>query len=111
MTTLAPAPGNSPADGPRSRRRIAAVAACAALLVPAGLAVTAVEASAAAKYYSSCDDLHKDFKYGVAKSRRAAKKQVRDGYHRPAYGKKAKGVYRENHSRLDADDDGTACES
>lgn len=111
MNTLSPTLSPTQYGAPVARRRIAAVAACAALLAPAALAVTAVEASAAGRYYSSCDDLHRDFTYGVARSRRAANKQVRDGYHRPAYGKRAKSVYRTNHSRLDADDDGTACES
>lgn len=72
---------------------------------------TAAPEPAAAKYYSSCDNLHRDFKYGVARSRKAANKQVRDGYHRPAFGSKARGIYKANYSRLDRDRDGTACEA
>lgn len=94
------------------KKTITALIASLALTAPAAVAaVTAAPAHAAGKYYSSCDKLHKDFKYGVAKSRRAAKKQVLDGYHRPAFGPKARGVYKTNHARLDADDDGTACEA
>jgi hypothetical protein len=62
-------------------------------------------------YYSSCDRLHRDFQYGVARSERAARKQVRDGYHKPAYGPRARSVYQTNHARLDRDGDGTACEA
>lgn len=49
--------------------------------------------------------------HGVAKSRTAAARAVRDGYSRPAYGPRARAVYWENHSRLDRDNDGTACEN
>lgn len=62
------------------------------------------------KYYSSCDKLTKDFKHGVAKSRKAAQQQVNQGYGRPSFTSKAKSVYRTNKSRLDRDNDGTACE-
>lgn len=87
-----------------------AVGALLAAPVAAVLATTA-PAHAAGKYYSSCDALHKDFKHGVAKNARSASKQVRDGYGRPATGKKAKAVYATNSSRLDRDKDGTACEA
>lgn len=94
------------------KKTISAIIASLALTAPVAVSVaTAGPAQAAGKYYSSCDKLHRDFEHGVAKNRRAAKKQVRDGYHRPAFGPKARGVYKTNHSRLDADDDGTACEA
>ncbi len=82
------------------------------LAAPATIAVSAsAPASAAGTYYSSCDDLHRDFAHGVALDQRSAAKQIRDGYGRPATGKRAKAVYRTNSSRLDRDRDGTACES
>lgn len=88
------------------------VAAAALVLSGVGVATAAITgtAGAAAPYYSSCDNLHQDWPKGVAKSRRAAAKQVRQGNKRPAYGPRARKIYWENHSRLDADDDGTACE-
>ena len=61
-------------------------------------------------HYKNCTALNKDFKHGVAKSKKAAQKQVNQGYGRPAYGEHAKDVYWENHKNLDRDDDGTACE-
>lgn len=91
------------------RKTIAAVAVLS-LASPAAMLATAGTAEAAGKSYSSCANLAKDFKYGVAKSRAAADKQVRDGYSRPAFGPKARAVYKRNQSRLDRDGDGTACE-
>ena len=46
----------------------------------------------------------------MAKSHTAAVRQVRSGYGMPAYGSLAQKVYWKNHSRLDRDKDGTACE-
>jgi hypothetical protein len=62
-------------------------------------------------YYASCRALHRDFPHGVAKGRRAAAKQVRDGFGRPAFGPHAREVYWANHRSLDPDRDGTACEA
>jgi hypothetical protein len=62
-------------------------------------------------YYRTCRTLHKDFEHGVARSRKAAAKQVREGYGRPAYGSYARQVYSVNERRLDRDQDGTACEA
>lgn len=88
------------------------IAAAALVAAPVAVVVTAtIPAEAAGKYYSSCDNLHKDFKHGVAKNSRSAAKQVRDGYGRPATGRKAKAAYNANYTRLDRDRDGTACEA
>lgn len=92
------------------KRALATVVVIASTITVAH-AVTPGSAAAGGRYYSSCDDLHRDYAHGVAKSRAAANKQVRDGYGRPAYNSQARAVYRENHSRLDRDDDGTACEA
>ncbi|MCL8026037.1 excalibur calcium-binding domain-containing protein [Nocardioides bruguierae] len=79
-------------------------AAVAALMVGS---LTAVAAPAqAATDFANCDAMHKVYKYGVAKSKRAAKRQVRSGHYRPAVRLK---VYRAN-TESDADKDGTACE-
>lgn len=82
-------------------------------LVAVALAVSTLTLATPAEaglYYPRCDALAKDYKHGVAKSRKAAMKQVRQGYGRPAYGKRAKKVYWHNYKRLDRDRDGTACE-
>lgn len=60
--------------------------------------------------YANCTALARDYKHGVAKSRKAAMKQVRQGYGRPAYGTRAKKVYWANYKSMDRDRDGTACE-
>jgi hypothetical protein len=92
-------------------KRLVGSAIALILTAPVSVALTTTAADAASLYYSSCDNLHKDYRHGVAKSRRAAMKQVKQGYGRPAYGKRAKRVYWENESRLDRDGDGTACEA
>jgi hypothetical protein len=84
------------------------------ILMTAFLAVTmtgvpnavAVPNAVTAKSYPNCDALHKRWVYGVAKSRRAARRQVRTGHYKPHV---SRAGYRAN-SDLDADGDGTACE-
>jgi Excalibur calcium-binding domain len=80
------------------------------LATPAGIALTASSADAASLDYSSCSKLTVKFHHGVAKSRTAATRQVRQGYGVPAYGSLAQKVYWKNYKRLDRDRDGTACE-
>ena len=94
------------------RMRVASVAVV--LVVTPSAVVTFSEsalATPAPKTYSSCDKLHKDFKYGVSKSKKAAKKQVADGYSMPAHSDRAQKVYWANDTNLDRDHDGTACEA
>ena len=81
------------------------------ILTSTGLVMTTVApADAAAKKYDSCAKLTKDFPHGVARSNRAANKQVDQGYGKPARGNKAQNVYTKNKANLDRDKDGTACE-
>ena len=87
------------------------IAAAAVLATPVVALAVMAPADAAGTYYSNCDAVHRDYTYGVAKSDRAAAKQVRDGYGRPSTTRRAKAVYAENHSSLDRDNDGTACEA
>jgi len=89
------------------------IAAAALSVLPLGaVAGTTVQADAATgRYFANCDALHKVWKHGVAKGPKAAQKQVRDGYSKPAYGPKARKVYWRNYTRLDRDRDGTACET
>lgn len=90
----------------RSSRLSAAFAGIA--LVAASL--TLASPAEANKSYSSCDALTKDFRTGVARNKKAANKQVKQGNRRPAHGPKARKAYKINSSRLDRDKDGTACE-
>jgi len=60
--------------------------------------------------YGSCEDLLQDWPNGVAQSKNAAARAVREGFYRPASSAKARKVYRAHSSNLDRDDDGTACE-
>jgi hypothetical protein len=84
------------------KRRIMSVLVSALL----GLSVVGVAPAAAATSYSNCDSLHQRFQYGVAMSRKAARRQVKSGHYKPRV---SRSVYRAN-SSLDADKDGTACE-
>ncbi len=56
--------------------------------------------------FANCDQMHKTFKNGVARSKAAANRQWRTGHFRPAV---RPAVYRVN-NESDADNDGTACE-
>jgi hypothetical protein len=69
------------------------------------LALTAGPAEAVTDF-RNCDHLHRTFKYGVARSDRAADYQQRTGHYRPAV---RPTFYRVN-DESDADKDGTACE-
>ena len=91
-----------------ARQLLASMAATA--VASAGLLVVASPAEAAGRYFSSCDNLTRVYPSGVARSKKAANRQYRRGFERPAAGKRARAVYRENSSRLDRDRDGTACE-
>src|SRR3954466_4452960 len=89
------------------------IAAAALSVLPLGVvAGTAAQADATTgRYFANCTALHKVWHHGVAKGPKAARKQVRDGYGRPASGPKARKVYWRNYKRLDRDRDGTACEA
>jgi hypothetical protein len=60
----------------------------------------------AAPSFDNCTQMHRRWQYGVAKSQRAARRQVQTGHYRPRVSSSG---YRAN-SSLDADNDGTACE-
>ena len=66
----------------------------------------AASSTVAAPSFDNCTQMHNRWQYGVAKSRRAARRQVQTGHYRPRVSRSG---YRANRS-LDADDDGTACE-
>ena len=73
----------------------------------AALAIVGTAAvSEAATSYSNCTALHKHYKYGVARSQKAARYQVNSGHYRPYV---SLSLYNAN-SYSDRDKDGTACE-
>lgn len=92
------------------KKRILGTLTALALVSPVWVVATTTTAEAGSLYYSSCTKLAKKYAHGVAKSRKAANKQVAQGYGPPAYGSRARNVYWENYKRLDRDRDGTACE-
>lgn len=92
------------------RKKIIGSIAALGLAAPVGLAVTAGPAEAHSLHYANCTALTRTYHHGVAKSPKAARKQVRQGYHSPAYGPRARNVYWANYKSMDRDKDGTACE-
>jgi len=76
------------------------------LLAATLLAGPASSPAGAVTHYANCTALHRAHPYGVAKSRRAANRQVNTGHYRPYV---SLALYNAN-SSLDADHDGTACE-
>jgi hypothetical protein len=91
------------------RRSVATALAAVAIT---GMSLVSPIAASAQTYYPNCTALHRDFAHGVARSRRAARREHRHtGYPMAAYGRHARKVYRTNASRLDADHDGVDCEA
>jgi hypothetical protein len=77
-----------------------------AIIVTGLLGFSTMGALGTARSYANCDALHKRWQYGVAKSRKAARRQVKTGQYKPHV---SRAGYRAN-SDLDADKEGTACE-
>lgn len=92
------------------RNRLLGSLVAVAVAVPVGLVATSTAADASSLQYDNCTALSHAYHHGVAKSRKAARKQVRQGYGMPAYGTRARKVYWANYTSLDRDRDGTACE-
>ncbi len=97
------------------KKRLVAVLVAAGMFVlpTAGASSAAATRSAdrtpstvRAPSFDSCNQMHRRWQYGVAKSQSAARRQVNSGHYRPRVSRSG---YRANRS-LDADDDGTACE-
>lgn len=85
-------------------RRYLIVAAAAAVAL--GLSVGSASAAPAPKAYTNCTALNKVYPNGVAKTKKAAVKAVKNGAKRPAVSKK---VYLLN-IKSDRDRDLVACE-
>jgi hypothetical protein len=82
-----------------ARTSLIVVAMTASMLTFAGPADAVTD-------FRNCDQMHRTFKNGVAKSRAAAHRQERTGHKRPAV---RPAIYRAN-NESDRDRDGTACE-
>jgi Ni/Co efflux regulator RcnB len=86
------------------------VVALATVALVAGLGVQAAagaQQALGAREYRNYRAKHRDWEHGVARSRAAARAEVRDGYGRPHV---SRALYRANRE-LDANDDGVACEA
>lgn len=57
--------------------------------------------------FTSCDQMHKVYKYGVAKDKSSQSRAVKDGMYRPAL---KPTVYAASYKTLDRDKDGVMCE-
>ena len=57
--------------------------------------------------FTSCDQMHKVFKYGIAKDKRSQERDVRACMYRPAL---KPTVYAASYKTLDRDKDGVMCE-
>lgn len=96
------------------KKRLVAVLVAGMFALPTAGASSAVatrstdraSSTVAAPSFDNCTQMHKRWQYGVAKSLRAARRQVQTGHYRPRVSRSG---YRANRS-LDADDEGTACE-
>jgi len=71
------------------------------------LAISAPVPASAGHSYANCTAMHRDWPHGVAKSRRAARRELADGYGMPHVSRR---LYRANRD-LDANDDGVPCEA
>ena len=81
---------------------IAAVTCAAAVVLS-----VAPAANAAPTRFTSCDAMHKYYKYGISKDKKSQQRAVREGMYKPAL---KPGVYADSYKTLDRDKDGTMCE-
>ena len=77
------------------------------LLATSALALPVQATQSTAANFSSCDRLLSQYPDGVAQSKAAANKAVRNGFAKPDV---SASLYRTNASRLDRDRDGVMCE-
>jgi hypothetical protein len=80
-----------------------------AAVVAAAMTVSALTFASPAEAvtdFPNCDAMHRVFKAGVAKSKKAANRQYNTGHKRPA----VKPLVYQANDESDADKDGTACE-
>lgn len=79
----------------------------AAGVVAFGLLAWSPSAPSASQRFTSCDQMHKVFKYGIAKDQKSQKRAVKEGMYRPSL---KPSVYAASYKTLDRDKDGVMCE-
>lgn len=88
------------------RRIIAGM--CASVLTIGGMTIAmASVADAAPMKFTSCDQMHKLYEYGVARDKASQSRAVKDGMYRPAL---KPTMYAASYKTLDRDKDGVMCE-
>ena len=88
------------------KRIISGVCASILLLGSIGIALASV-ANGAPTRFTSCDAMHKYYKYGISKDKRSQEKAVQTGMYKPSLQPR---VYADSYKTLDRDKDGTMCE-
>jgi Excalibur calcium-binding domain len=89
-------------------KRLVVLTTAVVALAGFGIQVSsAAQEAGGAQTYRNCRAMHRDWEHGVARSRAAARAEVRDGYGRPHVSRAPYGANRD----LDANDDGVACEA
>jgi hypothetical protein len=96
------------------KKRLVAVLVARMFSIPTAGASSAVAvrstdptpSTVAVPTFDHCRQLHNRWQYGVAKTRKAARRQVNSGHYRPTV---SRAGYRAN-DHLDADNDLTGCE-
>lgn len=86
-------------------KKIVGIVAASSLAL--GLALVAAPAAEARTKFTSCDQMHRTYTYGISKSVRAQSRAVREGMYRPPVKPR---VYEASYKSLDRDGDGTMCE-
>lgn len=80
----------------------------AAVTCAAAVALTGTPAAnAAPTKFTSCDAMHKYYKYGISKDKKSQQRAVREGMYKPSLQPR---VYADSYKTLDRDKDGTMCE-
>jgi len=79
----------------------------AAGVVAVGLLAWWPSAPSASQRFTSCDQMHKVFKYGIAKDKKSQKRAIKEGMYRPGL---RPSVYAASYKTLDRDRDGVMCE-
>lgn len=88
-------------------RQVAAVLSSIVVALAVTQIATVSPATAAPTRFTSCDALHKYYKYGISKDKQSQQRAVREGMYKPALKPR---VYADSYKTLDRDKDGTMCE-
>jgi predicted ATPase len=88
-------------------KRLLMVGTAVLALLGLGIQASGAQEVQGVTQYRNCRAMHRYWEHGVARSRAAARAEIRDGYGRPHV---SRALYRANRE-LDANDDGVACEA